>query len=76
MFPPTPMSDDVSAIEASRDRIYWSSVLLTGRMMPGLQLATSRVAAANRETNPLVIRDSRPTAQTQELVFPTANPAA
>jgi hypothetical protein len=76
MFPPTPMPDDVSSIEASRDRMYWSSVLLTGRMMPGLQLATSRVEAANRQTRPLVVRDSRPTAQTQELVLSAANRVA
>lgn len=69
-----PVSDDVSSIDTSRDRVRWSSVLLTGRMMPGMCLAANRVESANRQTRPLVATESRPLAQTEELTLPAEKP--
>lgn len=40
-------SDDVSPMEANLDRMYWAC-LLNGRMMPGLGMATMRLATDSR----------------------------
>ena len=53
MFHPALVSDDVSPLEANLDRMYWSS-LLSGRMMPGLGLATSRAKGTTKREKALL----------------------
>lgn len=49
---PAPMPEDVSPLEASRDRQYLLA-LLSGRVTPGLRLAATRIDTAERATRPL-----------------------
>ncbi len=61
MFHPAIVSDDVSPLEANIDRMYWSS-LLSGRMMPGLGLAASRLSNAADHLSPDSANGNTPTA--------------
>ena len=66
---PAPMPEDVSPLEASRDRQFLAA-LLSGRISPALRTATYRTDAPERATQPLSLGahslvQSPP--QTQEL---------
>ena len=49
---PAPMPDDVSPLEASRDRQFLAA-LLSGRISPALRVAAYRNDAPERATRPL-----------------------
>lgn len=64
-YQPAPMPEDVSPLDASRDRQYFAA-LLSGRISPGIRLAAYRVDSPERATRPLSL-GAQPVPQTQEL---------
>jgi len=65
MYYLAPMPDDVSPLEASRDRRYWAA-LLDSRTMPGLWLAVDRADQVERATRTLA-PGTQPLPQTKQL---------
>jgi hypothetical protein len=61
-----PLPDDVSPLDAHRDRQYWAT-LLSRSVIPGLRLAAYRIDHSERATKPLrLTTETLP--QTQRLV--------